>query len=61
MSYIYTHEEFQYSSERFHMNWGWNGTNDGFYSDGSLGLYLDNKYYNFDNDRQEIINIYPPR
>lgn len=41
-------------SAYYHMNWGWSGYNDGFYSDTSSSV-------EFLKDRKDIINIYPSK
>ena len=56
----YTYNDYvSYVPLRFHMNWGWGGTNNGYYTDANLWVTLDNVNYNFAGNRRNIINIYP--
>lgn len=55
-----THEEITgIQISLFHMNWGWYGTNDGYYADDDLWLNLDGESRNYAHGRKDIINIYP--
>ena len=56
----YNHTEIvSYTPARFHMNWGWGGTNDGYYLDDIITVTQEKVDYNFTASRQDIINIYP--
>ena len=43
----------------YRMNWGWNGDNDGYYSDTNLLVNLNNNQYNLVSDREDILIMNP--
>ncbi len=44
----------------FHMNWGWGGSNNGWFNINSIGLTTSNgDYRNYQYDRNMVVNIYP--
>lgn len=47
------------SSEYLHMNWGWGGYSNGYYTDGNLKAQNGNYQKDYLSNRQDIINIYP--
>lgn len=46
----------QYHPNRYHMNWGWGGSYNGFYEDDNLSLPNGRNYHWV---RKDLINIYP--
>ena len=47
------------STEYLHMNWGWGGYCDGYYTDNDLKSISDWHQEDYLSNRQDIINIYP--
>jgi hypothetical protein len=56
----YNYTDFvSYSPATYHMNWGWYGSQNGYYNDNNIEVEISNKKYNFSTNRKDIINIYP--
>jgi hypothetical protein len=55
----YNYTDFvSYSPATYHMNWGWYGSQNGYYNDNNIEVEISNKKYNFSTNRKDIINIY---
>lgn len=54
--------EYEYSTSWLHMNWGWNGDCDAWFSADNIGITnINGEYRNFKYGRGMITNIYPNR
>ena len=42
---------------RYHMNWGWYGTADGFYLDNSMNPKVEDGNYSYNKNRTELLII----
>lgn len=45
------------SDTYYHMNWGWGGSEDGYFYENAVNP----SPYNFSTDRKDIVDIYPAR
>ena len=48
-----------YTPSYYHMNWGWDGTCNGYYLDDNMVITPGNETYHFKYNREDFINIQP--